>query len=117
MESRLLYLLGRDKEKFLDELKKDNRTYNLGYKFVEDQSTEILIETEAVEGIITIGVIRSQGSESDLRVNREERGRYSSLDNQIDNLIAIADAYPGRVSWNLLKGVSNPTIRDRHMTP
>lgn len=115
MESQLVYFLrAGDKEKFLATLKKDNRRYHLGYRIIHDEGDNI--DIESYDGH-RIGCISSTIAPPQLTVNRNVKGRYASLDNQVENLMTIADAYPKEVSWEQLKGVSNPTIVDRHMAP
>lgn len=112
MESQLVYFLGRNREGFIARLKEDNRRYQLGYQFVEDGANNIFIEDERYNRFGAVG-----SAPHSLSVNRNIKGKSDSLDNQVENLITIADAYPQEVTWEQLRGVSNPTIRDRHMDP
>jgi hypothetical protein len=115
MKGNLTYFLGDNKTGFIDRLKKDNVRYHLGYTISEDQQG-FYVESRGGENI-RIGLIGRTPCDFELKVLREKRDKFPSLDDQVDNLIAIADAYPEEVSRDQLRGVPNPELIDRHMTP
>ncbi len=114
MKGNLTYFLGNDRTGFIDRLKEENVRYHLGYTISEDEQG-VYVESRGNENVI-IGSINGI-HDFDLKVLRQVKGKSPFLDDQVDNLIAIADTYPQEVSEDQLRGIPNPTLIDNHMTP
>lgn len=103
MKGKIIYdLLDLDNARnFLEMLRTTNNRYNLGL-FREDKQAAASISAGSVEiGYVSLNPVPGYG----LKVFRGERGKNTSLDQQVDNLIAIADAYPQWVDPRQLNGI------------